>query len=229
MLPDGSQTGHTTAPSCCQLPPGPPNPPLQECVIKCSSHITKLLTVPNSHLCLQPSSHSPLYKPCHLTQLPGERRSRDELQHRIKIFTSPVSTNQQNKMQKGFLDHSILQCSQPKLTKQLWSLAHCWSLTLKHWKRPLTFWYDPSLSPCPIKARELDCNKQAVHNIVPIWSLCFFTVLPKFSRHSQVREDLIWASQSFEVGRAKNRYLHLTDGHTYMLRVFTWLAPLKVC
>jgi hypothetical protein len=46
--------------------------------------------------------------PCHLTQLLGEKRkSKDELQCRIKIF-SPCKYEPADKMQKGFLDHSII-------------------------------------------------------------------------------------------------------------------------
>lgn len=82
--------------------------------MKRDSHITKLLTVPNSQLCLWLSSCSPHF-PCHLTQLPAQKRkSKDELQQRIKIFTNLhllLSTNPPTKMQKAFLDHSIIQYS----------------------------------------------------------------------------------------------------------------------
>lgn len=125
-------------------------------------------------------------------------------------------------MQKGFLDHSILQCSQPKLTEQLWGLAHCWSLTLKHWKRPLTFWYDPSLSPCPIKARELDCNKQAVHNIVPIWSLLLFhSTSQVFKALSgtggpHLGLTILWGRQGKESLSPFNRWTHIHAQSFYM-------------
>lgn len=59
MLPDGSQIGHTNSTQLLPATSRPPNPPLQEYVIKCGSHITKLLTVPSSNLCLWPSPHSP--------------------------------------------------------------------------------------------------------------------------------------------------------------------------
>lgn len=125
-------------------------------------------------------------------------------------------------MQKGFLDHSILQCSQPKLTKQLWSLAHCWSLTLKHWKRPVTFWYDPSLSPCPIKARELRLQQasssQHCSNMI---SLLFHSTSQVFKVLSRTGGPhlgltILWGRQGKESLSPFNRWTHIHAQSFYM-------------